>query len=57
MRQRVHIRDVKGNKDRFVQLSAATLLVLRRFWKVHCNPILLFPNRLGGLKNAHCAII
>jgi integrase/recombinase XerD len=57
MRQRVHIRDAKGSKDRFVQLPAATLLVLRRFWKVHCNPALLFPNRLGGLKNAHCAII
>ncbi|QFY43048.1 tyrosine-type recombinase/integrase [Candidatus Methylospira mobilis] len=55
-RQRVHIRDAKGNKDRFVPLPAATLRVLRRFWQVHRNPILLFPNRLGGLKQAHRAV-
>jgi len=54
-RQRVHIRDAKGNRDRFVPLPAATLPVLRRYWQVHRNPVLLFPNRLGGLKNARCA--
>lgn len=32
---RVHIRDAKGNKDRFVPLPAATLAVLRRFWQTH----------------------
>ncbi len=31
-RQRVHIRDAKGNKDRFVPLPQATLDLLRRFW-------------------------
>ncbi len=51
-RQRVHIRDAKGNKDRFVPLPATTLDVLRRFWPVHRNPVLLFPNRHGGLKGA-----
>lgn len=51
-RQRVHIRDSKGNKDRFVPLPEATLDLLRRFWRVHRNPVLLFPNRLGGLKGA-----
>ena len=54
-RQRVHIRDAKGNKDRLVPLPAATLTVLRRFWSVHHHPVLLFPNRLGGLKAAHLA--
>ena len=54
-RQRVHIRDAKGNKDRFVPLPQATLKVLRRFWQVHRNPVLLFPNRHGGLKAAHRA--
>jgi len=34
-RQRVHIRDAKGNKDRLVPLPAATLALLRRFWQVH----------------------
>lgn len=51
-RQRVHIRDAKGNKDRLVPLPAATLDLLRRFWQVHRNPVLLLPNRHGGLKGA-----
>ncbi len=55
LRQRVHIRDSKGNKDRFVPLPEATLELLRRFWQVHRNPVLLFPNRHGGLKGAHRA--
>lgn len=53
VRQRVHIRDAKGNKDRLVPLPTATLSLLRRFWQVHRNPVLLFPNRHGGLKAAH----
>jgi integrase len=53
-RGRVHIRDAKGNKDRFVPLPETTLDLLRRFWQVHRNPLLLFPNRHGGLKGA-CA--
>lgn len=54
-RQRVHIRDSKGNKDRFVPLPEVTLDLLRRFWSVHRNPVLLFPNRKGGLKGSHAA--
>jgi len=54
-RSRVHIRDSKGNKDRLVPLPEATLDVLRRFWQVHRNPVLLFPNRHGGLKGASSA--
>lgn len=54
-RQRVHIRDAKGNKDRFVPLPDATRDLLRRFWQVHRNPVLLFPNRKGGLKGSRLA--
>lgn len=54
-RQRIHIRDAKGNQDRFVPLPEATLDLLRRFWQVHRNPVWLFPNRLGGLNGAHRA--
>lgn len=54
-RERVHIRDSKGNKDRLVPLPQTTLLVLRRFWQVHRNPVLLFPNRHGGLAGARRA--
>jgi site-specific recombinase XerD len=55
-RGRVHIRDSKGNKDRLVPLPAATLALLRRFWQLHRNPGLLFPNRHGGLKAAARAV-
>jgi integrase len=54
-RLRVHIRDAKGNKDRLVPLPVATLTCLRRFWQLHRNPVLLFPNRHGGLKSAQLA--
>jgi integrase len=54
-RQRVHIRDAKGNKDRLVPLPDATRDVLRRFWAVHRNPVLLFPNRHSGLQGAGSA--
>ena len=51
-RARVHIRNAKGNRDRFVPLPQATHKVLQRFWQVHRNPVLLFPNRHGGVKSA-----
>jgi integrase len=54
-RRRVHIRDVKGNKDRLVPLPEATLPLLRRFWQMHRNPVWLFPSRQDGLKSAHAA--
>ena len=54
-RGRVHIRDAKGNRDRFVPLPRATHKALQRFWQVHRNPVLLFPSRLGGLKAAASA--
>ncbi len=54
-RQRVHIRNAKGNKDRLVPLPLKTLLVLRRFWSVHKHPVFLFPNRKRGLEFAHLA--
>ncbi len=54
-RQRVHIREAKGNKDRFVPLPDATRDLLRRFWLVHRNPVLLFPNRKAGLKGTRTA--
>jgi len=52
VRERVHVRDAKGNRDRFVPLPQATHQLLRRFWLVHRNPVLLFPNRAAGVKGA-----
>ena len=54
-RGHVHIRDAKGNKDRLVPLPTATHQLLRRFWQRHRNPVLLFPNRHGGLAGARAA--
>lgn len=51
-RRRVHVRNAKGNKDRFVPLPQATHAALRRFWAVHRHPVLLFPNRHRGLRGA-----
>lgn len=51
-RQRVHVRNAKGNKDRLVPLPTATLAALRAFWRVHRNARLLFPSRQGGAQAA-----
>jgi len=54
-RGRVHIRDAKGNKDRLVPLPDATLALLRHFWPIHRNPVLMFPNRHAGRNGAAAA--
>lgn len=54
-RQRVHVRNAKGNKDRLVPLPDATLVQLRAFWRLHRHPKFLFPNRHGGLSAAATA--
>ena len=38
------IRKSKGNKDRMVPISQTLIEDLRRYWKVHRHPLLLFPN-------------
>jgi integrase/recombinase XerD len=42
-RMKVHIREGKGKKDRFVVLPKKTLLALRKYWATHRNSSLLFP--------------
>jgi len=42
---RLHIRDAKGAKDRYVPLPAPMLQELRTWWRTHRNPKLLFPAR------------
>lgn len=42
-RMKVHIRQGKGAKDRFVTLPEASLLAMRRYWASHRNPTLIFP--------------
>jgi site-specific recombinase XerD len=45
---RVHIRNAKGRKDRYVPLPHATLHLLEQYWYTHRNRTLLFPNLVGG---------
>lgn len=42
-RMKVHIRQGKGQKDRFVTLPEASLHALRAYWVTHRHPRLLFP--------------
>lgn len=42
-RQMLHVRHGKGARDRYVPLPERTLALLRRYWKTHRNPQLLFP--------------
>jgi integrase/recombinase XerD len=42
-RLRIHVRNGKGGKDRFVPLPRATYELLRRYWATHRNPLLIFP--------------
>ena len=41
---RLHIKNGKGGKDRYVPLAAAMVEQLRAWWKTHQNPKLLFPS-------------
>jgi len=40
---RLHIRNAKGGKDRYVPLAGAMLEELRGWWRTHRNPKLVFP--------------
>jgi integrase len=42
-RRLLHIRQGKGNQDRYVPLPQRTLQLLREQWKTHRHPTLLFP--------------
>lgn len=39
----VHIHRGKGNKDRYIPLPERTLAILRAFYKMHRNPVWIFP--------------
>lgn len=70
-RMKVHIRNGKGRKDRFVTLPEHTLYALRLYWSTHRNSSLIFPigktpeerhkakktMSCGGLQQAFRAII
>ena len=41
---RLHLRNCKGGKDRYVPLPRPMLEELRRWWRTHRNPKLVFPS-------------
>lgn len=44
----LHVRQGKGNKDRYVPLPHTTLAMLREGWKMHPHPVWLFPARVAA---------
>lgn len=48
---RIHIRNGKGGKDRYVPLGEAMLEELRAWWRTHRNPKWLFPSPGRGWKD------
>jgi site-specific recombinase XerD len=48
--ERVHVREAKGQKERYVPLPPAMAEELRVFWKTHRHPRLLFPGVGRGWK-------
>ena len=41
---RLHVRNGKGGKDRYVPIAAAMVNELRHWWRTHQNPEFLFPS-------------
>jgi integrase/recombinase XerD len=54
-RMQLHIRDGKGNKDRYVPLPPRTLSLLRAQWLTHRNPVWLFPTTAHAGYDPHTA--
>ena len=47
----LHVHRGKGAKDRYVPIPKETLLLLRKYWRTHRNPILVFPAMGRGCKS------
>ncbi len=54
-RMMIHVHRGKGAKDRYVPLPDSTLELLRKYWKTHANPLLLFPALGRDMKKGHSA--
>jgi integrase/recombinase XerD len=54
-RMLIHVHRGKGAKDRYVPLPQSTLLMLRKYWRTHRNPVWIFPFRGKGGRKAPTA--
>ncbi|MFA6169099.1 MAG: tyrosine-type recombinase/integrase [Gemmatimonadaceae bacterium] len=52
--ERVHVRQGKGNKDRYVPLPSSLTAELRVWWKTHRHPRWVFPGVGRGWHNGTC---
>jgi integrase/recombinase XerD len=55
-RMMIRVRQAKGNKDRYVMLSAKLLELLREYWRVKRPTTWLFPSRLNNKPLNPCTI-
>jgi site-specific recombinase XerD len=53
---RLHVRNGKGGKDRFVPLAPVMIQELRAWWKVHQNRTWLFPSPGRGWAERACSL-
>jgi site-specific recombinase XerD len=53
--ERVHVRQAKGNKDRYVPLPPALLAELRAWWRTHRHPRWVFPGVGRGWRDGASA--
>ncbi|MDO8724343.1 MAG: site-specific integrase [Syntrophales bacterium] len=56
-RKMIHVHRGKGSKDRYVPLPESTYNLLRRYWRTHRNPTLIFPAVGRGGQNGPTAQI
>lgn len=56
-RNLIHVHRGKGAKDRYVPLPKQTLILLRKYWQTHRNPVWLFPAMGRDEKGAETAEI
>jgi integrase/recombinase XerD len=54
---RLHLRDTKGGKERFVPVGEAMIQELRSFWKTHRHPRWLFPVLNSGSGHMHATSV
>jgi len=53
---RLHIRNGKGGKDRFVPIAPAMVKELRDWWILHRHPTFLFPSPGRGWADRSCSL-
>jgi len=52
---RLHIKNAKGGKDRYVPIAAGMVEELRQWWRTHGNPRWLFPAQQKGFPAGEAA--